>query len=181
MYRLYSISSKGYVSAYDNELFNTFFTTFKLLLRHTQSKFKVLQKHSYFSSCSQTMCYTFSIQKIARIDISCLWTTKHNPYFKTSPQNMFLLIHVSFNFFFSILLHMTEKAENTRSSWGENKTDLFCFGQTFHKRNLLLLWKPTQIASGHRLFLSYHSLLGMVFVIILLYSPNIISSIINVP
>ena len=98
------------------------------------------------------MCYIFSIQKIARFDISCLWTTKHNPSFKTSPQNMFLLIHVSFNFFFSILLHMTEKAENTRSSWGENKTDLFCFGQTFHKRNLLLLWKPTQIASGHLLF-----------------------------
>ena len=90
--------------------------------------FKILKKHSCFSSCFQTMCYTFSIQKIARFDISCFWTTKHNPSFKTSPQNMFLLIHVSFNFFFSILLHVTEKAENTRSSWGENKTDLFCFG-----------------------------------------------------
>ena len=36
-------------------LFNTFFTTFKLLLRYSQSNFKVLKKHSYFSSCSQTM------------------------------------------------------------------------------------------------------------------------------
>ena len=86
--------------------------------------FKILKKHSCFSSCFQTMCYTFSIQKIARFDISCLWTTKDNPSLRHHLKTCFFWSTFP-STFSSLFCYMWQKKLRTQDQAGEKIKQTF--------------------------------------------------------